>query len=51
VSERAGACRAIGPGVLAAGDIRAGSVKRVGFVVGDGSLAVARAHQLVSINR
>ena len=28
------------PGVLAAGDIRTGSVKRVGFAVGDGSLAV-----------
>jgi thioredoxin reductase (NADPH) len=39
------------PGVLAAGDIRAGSVKRVGFAVGDGSLAVAGAHRLVSINR
>jgi thioredoxin reductase (NADPH) len=39
------------PGVLAAGDIRAGSVKRVGFAVGDGSLAVASAHRLVSINR
>jgi thioredoxin reductase (NADPH) len=37
------------PGVLAAGDIRAGSVKRVGFAVGDGSLAVASAHRLVSI--
>jgi thioredoxin reductase (NADPH) len=37
------------PGVLAAGDIRAGSVKRVGFAVGDGSLAVACAHRLVSI--
>jgi thioredoxin reductase (NADPH) len=37
------------PGVLAAGDIRTGSVKRVGFAVGDGSLAVACAHQLVSI--
>jgi thioredoxin reductase (NADPH) len=39
------------PGVLAAGDIRAGSVKRVGFAVGDGSLAVACAHRLVSIHR
>jgi thioredoxin reductase (NADPH) len=39
------------PGVLAAGDIRAGSVKRVGFAVGDGSLAVACAHRLTSINR
>jgi thioredoxin reductase (NADPH) len=38
------------PGVLAAGDIRAGSVKRVGFAVGDGSLSVACAHKLVSIN-
>jgi thioredoxin reductase (NADPH) len=39
------------PGILAAGDIRAGSVKRVGFAVGDGSLAVACAHRLVSIKR
>jgi thioredoxin reductase (NADPH) len=39
------------PGILAAGDIRAGSVKRVGFAVGDGSLAVACAHRLVSIQR
>jgi thioredoxin reductase (NADPH) len=39
------------PGVLAAGDLRAGSVKRVGFAVGDGSLAVACAHRLVSIQR
>jgi NADPH-dependent curcumin reductase CurA len=29
----------------------AGSVKRVGFAVGDGSLAVTCAHRLVSINR
>jgi len=34
------------PGVLAAGDIRSGSTKRVGFAVGDGSLAVTCAHQL-----
>jgi thioredoxin reductase (NADPH) len=39
------------PGILAAGDIRAGSVKRVGFAVGDGSLAVACAHRLLSITR
>jgi thioredoxin reductase (NADPH) len=38
------------PGVLAAGDMRAGSVKRVGFAVGDGSLAVACAHRLISIH-
>ncbi|HEX4070479.1 MAG TPA: FAD-dependent oxidoreductase [Planctomycetaceae bacterium] len=37
------------PGVLAAGDIRAGSTKRVGFAVGDGSLAVTCAHRLLSI--
>jgi thioredoxin reductase (NADPH) len=34
------------PGILAAGDIRAGSTKRVGFAVGDGSLAVTCVHQL-----
>jgi hypothetical protein len=28
-----------------------GTVKRVGFAVGDGSLAVACAHRLVSIKR
>jgi hypothetical protein len=38
------------PGVLAAGDIRAGSVKSVGFAVGDGSLAVTCAHRLITIN-
>jgi thioredoxin reductase (NADPH) len=38
------------PGVLAAGDIRSGSAKRVGFAVGDGSLAVASAHRLLSIH-
>jgi thioredoxin reductase (NADPH) len=34
------------PGVLAAGDIRSGSTKRVGFAVGDGSLAVTCVHRL-----
>lgn len=34
------------PGVLAAGDVRAGSTKRVGFAVGDGSLAVTCVHAL-----
>ena len=34
------------PGVLAGGDIRAGSTKRVGFAVGDGSLAVTCVHRL-----
>lgn len=37
------------PGVLAAGDIRAGSTKRVGFAVGDGSLAVTCVHRLTAI--
>jgi thioredoxin reductase (NADPH) len=37
------------PGVLAAGDIRSGSTKRVGFAVGDGSLAVTCAHRLLSM--
>jgi thioredoxin reductase (NADPH) len=39
------------PGVLAAGDIRSGSTKRVGFAVGDGSLAVTCVHRLLSIVR
>ncbi|HEX8521861.1 MAG TPA: FAD-dependent oxidoreductase [Tepidisphaeraceae bacterium] len=37
------------PGLLAAGDIRAGSTKRVGFAVGDGSLAVTCVHRLIAI--
>jgi thioredoxin reductase (NADPH) len=39
------------PGILAAGDVRSGSTKRVGFAVGDGSLAVTCAHRLLSITR
>lgn len=39
------------PGILAAGDVRSGSTKRVGFAVGDGSLAVTCAHRLLSISR
>jgi thioredoxin reductase (NADPH) len=39
------------PGVLAAGDIRSGSTKRVGFAVGDGAMAVTCAHRLLSIQR
>ena len=34
------------PRLLAGGDIRAGSTKRVGFAVGDGSLAVTCAHRI-----
>lgn len=37
------------PGILAAGDIRANTTKRVGFAVGDGSLAVTCVHKLVAI--
>ncbi len=37
------------PRILAGGDIRAGSTKRVGFAVGDGSLAVTCAHKLTAI--
>lgn len=37
------------PRILAAGDIRSGSTKRVGFAVGDGSLAVTCVHKLVAI--
>ncbi|CAN5309338.1 hypothetical protein BH11PLA2_BH11PLA2_26790 [soil metagenome] len=36
------------PGILAAGDVRSGSTKRVGFAVGDGSLAVTCTHRLLS---
>ena len=39
------------PGILAAGDIRAGSTKRVGFAVGDGSLAVTCVHKLTAIRK
>ncbi len=36
------------PGILAAGDVRSGSTKRVGFAVGDGSLAVTCTHRLMT---
>jgi len=38
------------PGILAAGDIRSGSTKRVGFAVGDGSLAVTCVHRLRALH-
>jgi thioredoxin reductase (NADPH) len=38
------------PRLLAAGDLRAGSTKRVGFAVGDGSLAVTCTHKLLSLS-
>ncbi len=37
------------PRVLAAGDVRAGSTKRVGFAVGDGSFAVTCTHRLLTL--
>lgn len=37
------------PGILAAGDIRKGSTKRVGCAVGDGAMAVTCVHKLVTI--
>src|SRR5262245_27168088 len=39
------------PGILAAGDIRSGSTKRVAFAVGDGALAGTCPHRLPSITR
>jgi thioredoxin reductase (NADPH) len=33
------------PGVFAAGDVRAGSVKRVASAVGEGSVAIPQIHQ------
>lgn len=36
------------PGILAAGDIRAGTTKRCGFAVGDGSLAVTCVHRYLN---
>lgn len=39
------------PGVLAAGDVRAGSVKRVASAVGEGSIAVQQVHQLRELLR
>ena len=36
------------PGILAAGDVRSGTTKRCGFAVGDGALAVACVHRLLS---
>jgi len=36
------------PGVFAVGDVRAGSVKRVGGAIGEGAAAVAQIHQFLS---
>jgi thioredoxin reductase (NADPH) len=39
------------PGVLAAGDVRHGSVKRVASAVGEGSIAVQLVHNLLADRR
>lgn len=39
------------PGILAAGDVRAGTTKRCGFAVGDGSLAIACVHRFLNDQR
>jgi thioredoxin reductase (NADPH) len=36
------------PGVLAAGDVRHGSVKRVASAVGEGSIAIRYVHRLLA---
>ena len=36
------------PGVLAVGDVRSGSTKRVASAVGEGSIAVATVHQILA---
>jgi thioredoxin reductase (NADPH) len=35
------------PGVFAAGDVRAGNIKRVASAVGEGSIAISFVHQLL----
>jgi thioredoxin reductase (NADPH) len=35
------------PGVLAVGDVRSGSIKRVASAVGEGSIAVRLVHELL----
>jgi thioredoxin reductase (NADPH) len=36
------------PGVFAVGDVRSGNVKRVASAVGEGSIAIAFVHQVLS---
>ncbi len=36
------------PGIIAAGDVRAGSTKRCGFAVGDGSMAITCVHRYLA---
>jgi thioredoxin reductase (NADPH) len=37
------------PGVLAVGDLRSGSVKRVASAVGEGSIAIQLVHGLLAV--
>ena len=37
------------PGVLAVGDVRHGSVKRVASAVGEGSVAIQVVHRLLAV--
>jgi thioredoxin reductase (NADPH) len=39
------------PGVFAAGDVRSGSVKRVGGAIGEGAAAVSQIHKFLAITR
>jgi thioredoxin reductase (NADPH) len=39
------------PGVFAAGDVRAGAVKRVASAVGEGSIAIQFLHRLFAAER
>jgi len=39
------------PGVFAVGDVRSGSVKRVGGAIGEGAAAVAQIHQYLAAPR
>jgi thioredoxin reductase (NADPH) len=39
------------PGVFAVGDVRSGSVKRVGGAIGEGAAAVALIHQYLAAAR
>jgi thioredoxin reductase (NADPH) len=35
------------PGIFAAGDVRGGNIERVASAVGEGSIAIAFAHQVL----
>src|SRR5204862_715556 len=39
------------PGLFAVGDVRAGSVKRVGGAIGEGAAAVAQIHAFLNADR